>query len=334
MAAMDSTPAGPCYTAAMRVVSLVPAATEIVAALDMTDALVGVSHECDWPDAVRAKPRITRCDIHGNTLPSAETDRWVRERLRDGASLYTLDEATLRALEPDVILTQRLCDVCAVGYGSVLAFAATLPGPPAVVNLEPQRLGDVFQDVLNVGEALGVGARAAEVVTALQQRVNELRRRTRTLPPRRCVLLEWLDPPYRSGHWGPDLVTVAGGFDPLGVAGANAAAVAWDAVHAAAPEVVVIACCGYDVARTRQDLPLVMALDGWHDLPAVRHGAIWIADGSAYFSRPGPRLVDSAELLAQCLHPDTFGEPDPTRAVRVQQRDRASLLRLIEERRG
>lgn len=314
---MDSTPAGACYTAPVRVVSLVPAATEIVAVLDMTDALVGVSHECDWPPAVGEKQRITRCEIHGNALPSAETDRWVRERLREGGSLYTLDEAALRALAPDVILTQRLCDVCAVGYDDVRAFAATLPGPPRVVNLEPQRLGDVFQDVLNVGAALGVPTRAVDVVQALQDRVNQLRRRTRALPTRRCVLLEWLDPLYRSGHWGPDLVAVAGGVDPLGVAGADAAAVAWDAVRAAAPEAVVIACCGYDVARTHRDLPLVTALDGWPELPAVRAGAVWIADGSAYFSRPGPRLVDSAELLAQCLHPEVFGEPDPARAVRV-----------------
>jgi len=148
--------------------------------------------------------------------------------------------------------------------------------------------------------------------------VNELRRRTRTLPTRRCVLLEWLAPLYRSGHWGPDLVTVAGGFDPLGIAAANAAVVTWDAVRSAAPEVLVIACCGYDVDRARRDLPLVTALEGWRDLPAVRQGAVWIADGSAYFSRPGPRLVDSAELLAQCLHPDVFGIPDPTQVVRVE----------------
>jgi iron complex transport system substrate-binding protein len=249
---------------------------------------------------------VTRCEIHGNTLPSGEIDRWVRKRLDEDGTLYALDEEALRALAPDVILTQRLCDVCAVGHSTVMAFAATLPGPPRVVSLEPQRLGDVFQDVLNVGAALGASGRAVEVVEELQDRTNHLRRRTRALPTRRCVLLEWLDPLFRSGHWGPDLVTIAGGFDPLGVAGANAE-----------PEALVVACCGYDIARTRQDLGLLVGRDGWGALPAVRAGAVWMVDGSAYVSRPGPRLVDSAELLAQCLHPDVFGTPDPLRAARI-----------------
>lgn len=301
----------------MRVVSLLPAATEIVAALGMLDALEAVSHECDWPPEVAAKPRVTRCEIHGNRLASGEIDRWVRGELRQAGTLYAMDEALLRRIAPDVILTQRLCDVCAVGYGSVVALAATLPGPPRVVNLEPTRLGDVFQDVLNVGTALGVPERAARVVSELQARANALRKRTAALPRRTCVLLEWIEPPYRSGHWGPDLVAVAGGIDPVGRAGANAAAVPWATVCAAAPEVLVLACCGYDVARTRADLPLLRARSGWGELPAVRGGEVWIVDGTAYVSRPGPRLVDSAELLAQCLHPGVFGTPHAERAERV-----------------
>jgi iron complex transport system substrate-binding protein len=298
----------------VRVVSLLPAATEIVAALGCLDALVGVSHECDWPPPVRDLPRVTRCAIHGNALPSAETDRWVADTLARTGTLYTMDEALLRELAPDVVVTQRLCDVCAVDYGTVAAFAATLPGPPAVVNLEPSSLDDVFDDVRRVAAALGVPERATAVIAALRTRVDAVAAATADRPRRRCVLLEWIDPPYRSGHWGPELVALAGGVDPLGRRGEDAARVAWDDVVAAAPEVLVLACCGYDVARTRADLPLLAARPGWHALPAVRAGAVFAVDGSACFSRPGPRLVDSLELLAELLHPDVFAGRFPHRA--------------------
>jgi iron complex transport system substrate-binding protein len=298
----------------MRVVSLLPAATEIVAALGCLDDLVGVSHECDWPAPVGDLPRVTRCAIHGNALPSGETDRWVTDTLARTGTLYTMDETLLRRLAPDVIVTQRLCDVCAVGYDSVTAFAATLPGPPAVVNLEPSTLDDVFADVHRVAATLEVPDRATAVVAALRARVDAVAAAAASRPTRRCVLLEWIDPPYRSGHWGPELVALAGGVDPLGRRGEDAARVAWDDVVAVAPEVLVLACCGYDVARTRADVPLLAARPGWSALPAVRAGAVWAIDGSAYVSRPGPRLVDSLELLAELLHPEVFAGRFPHRA--------------------
>ena len=290
----------------MRVVSLLPAATEIVAALGRLDVLVGVSHECDHPPEVQAKPRVTHCEIHGNALPSDAIDRWVTDTLPATGTLYTMDEDLIRQLRPDVILTQRLCDVCAVGYDTVTAFAATLPGPPRVVNLEPARLADVFGDIRTVGEALRVPERAAAVVVALEGRLDAIRARVAGAPRPRCVLLEWIAPPFRSGHWGPELVDVAGGVEPLGRTGEDAARVAWDDVVAAAPDVLVLACCGFDAVRTRADLPLLRARPGWSDLPAVRNDAVWVVDGSAYFSRPGPRIVDSAEILANILHPDRF----------------------------
>ncbi len=299
----------------MRVVSLLPAATEIVAALDQLDCLVGVSHECDHPPIVNAKPRVTRCAIHGNALPSDATDRWVTDTLAATGTLYTMDEALLRRLAPDVIITQRLCDVCAVGYDSVTALAATLPGPPRVVNLEPSTLADILADVRTVGAALGVPERAEAVVAGLEARIEAVRARAAGAPRPRCVLLEWIAPPFRSGHWGPELVAIAGGTEPLGRAGEDAARVSWDAVVAARPEVLVLACCGYDVARTLADVPRLRAAPGWDDLPAVRAGAVWVVDGSAYFSRPGPRIVDSLELLAQILHPALFQGRFPPRAV-------------------
>jgi len=301
----------------MRVASLLPAATEIVAALGLVDALVGVSHECDFPPAVAAKPRVTHCEIHGTGLASAAVDRWVRDRLADTDSLYTLDEPLLRTLAPDVVLTQGLCDVCAPSLASVTAVAARLPGPPRVLSLDPRTLGDILDDVGRVGAALGVAARAAEVVAALEARIAAVRARVAGRSIRRCVLLEWIDPPFRSGHWDPELVTLAGGIELLGRAGEPATGATWDEVRAAAPDVLVIACCGYDLARTLEDVPLLRAQPGWDALPAVRGGEVWVVDGSQYFSRPGPRVVDSLELLAGILHPDGAMTGPASAVVRV-----------------
>lgn len=290
----------------MRVVSLLPAATEIVAALGRTDALVAVSHECDHPPEVARLPRATRCAIHGNTLPSDAIDRWVGETLATTGTLYTMDKPLLRQLRPDVILTQRLCDVCAVAWDGVTAFAASLPGPPQVVNLEPTTLADVLADVRRVGAALGASVEAARVIAELEARIAAVRARTADARRRRCVVLEWLAPPFRSGHWTPELVAIAGGEEPLGRAGEDAARVSWNDVVASAPDVLVLACCGFDVARTLRDVGVLRAAPGWNELRAVRDGEIHVVDGSAYFSRPGPRLVDSLEMLAAILHPDRF----------------------------
>jgi iron complex transport system substrate-binding protein len=299
----------------VRVVSLLPAATEIVGALDMLDHLVAVSHECDFPAGVSAKPHATHCPIHGGGLASRDIDRWVADTLKATGTLYTMDEALIRRLAPDVILTQRLCDVCAVGYDSVTAFAATLPRPPRVVNLDPSSVEDILTDVQNVGTALGVAERAAAVIAGLRARIVSVRERAQRAPRTRCVLLEWIDPPFRSGHWDPELVELAGGVDPLGTRGEDAARVPWEAVVASAPEVLVLACCGFDVARTLADVPLLRERPGWSSLPAVRDGRVYAVDGSAYFSRPGPRIVDSLELLAEILHPDLFTPRFPPTAV-------------------
>lgn len=288
-------------------ISLVPAATEIVAALGMLEVLVGVSHECDYPPEVNDKPRVTRCEIHESGLPSAAVDAWVRESLRESGTLYTMDEALVRELRPDAILTQKLCDVCAVAYGTVARFAATLPGPPRVVNLEPSSLADIFQDIRNVGAVLGVPERAEALVTALLARVDAIRERAPNAPRRRCVVLEWIDPLFCSGHWVPELVEIAGGLEPVGRRGADSTEIDWDEVVAAAPEVLVVSCCGYSVERTLEDLTILRSSSGFSALPAAQSGEIWVVDGSAYFSRPGPRIVDSLEILGEILHPGRFG---------------------------
>ncbi len=300
----------------MKAVSLLPAATEIAAALGLLDRIRGVSHECDFPAEAALLPRITHCPIHGGELPSAEVDRWVRETLQSAGTLYRLDEAALRRIAPDVILTQALCDVCAVDYGSVREFAQTLPGPPLVLSLDPSTLEEVFGDVGRVAEALGAPDRAGPVVAALRARVEAVRARASAEAGRaRCAILEWTDPVYAAGHWNPELVALAGGIEVLGVAGEDSRRVPWEEVLAAAPEVVVLACCGYKAERTLRDVPALRSRPGWADLPAVRSGRVYAVDANAYFSRPGPRLVDSVEILAEILHPSAFAGRFPDRGV-------------------
>ncbi|PQV64290.1 iron complex transport system substrate-binding protein [Abditibacterium utsteinense] len=300
----------------MRIVSLLPAATEIVGALGLMDSLLGVSHECDFPDQANHRPRVTFCALHEEQqrrlVSSQEVDRWVRETLASTGTLYQLDEELMRELRPDLILTQKLCDVCAVGYGSVAKMAAQLPGPPRVVNLEPSCLEDVFANIRAVAVVTGVAARGETVVAGLRARVEAVRLRAQSAASRpRCYLMEWVDPPYCAGHWNPELVQLAGGEEVFGRVGGRSTPVAWDEVLRAQPEVLVLALCGWSVERARQELPVLQSYPGWDELPAVRRGQVYAVDGSAYFSRPGPRLVESLETLAGIFHPELFAEFAP-----------------------
>jgi len=291
----------------MRVISLLPAATEIVAALGFAESLVGVSHECDWPPEVNAKPRVTHCEIHGKGLASDAVGRWVGQALASQGTLYTIDEPLLRSLEPDVIVTQALCDVCAIDYASVLRLADALPRRPAIVNLLPTSLADIFDDIRRVAAALAAPARGAALVASLEERIEAVRSRASRADSRpRCVHMEWIAPPFCGGHWNPELVELAGGVDPVGRKGAPSAQISWDSIVAARPDVLVLACCGYDVERTLADVGVLRACPGWESLPAVRDGRVYAVNGSAYFSRPGPRVVDSLEILAEIVHPELF----------------------------
>ena len=298
-----------------------------MASLGLAEQLVAVSHDCDHPPAIADKPRITRCEIHDAGLPSGEVEAWVRKTLAEQGSLYTIDEALLRTLEPDAILTQKLCDVCAPSYGSVAHLAGTLTQPPEVVNLEPSSLDDIFENIHTVARVLRVPERGERVVTELRERALAVRERSASGGRRpRCVLLEWLDPLYCSGHWGPELVELAGGVEALGRQGENSTPVTWEDVVAAEPEVLVLACCGHSVGQTLEELPVLQGKDGWHSLPAVAGGQVYVMDGSAYLSRPGPRIVDSLELIAGAVHPDVFPEWRPERqpwqrVMRVHRRD-------------
>lgn len=293
----------------MRIVSLLPSATEIVCLLGLRDQLVGVTHECDYPAAVLSLPKVTQTLIP-HDASSHEIDALVRERLKAQTALYTLNMPVLEELRPDLIVTQALCDVCAVAEEEVKAAACSLPGSPRVVNLEPMCLGEVFDCIQLVGDAAGLSDRARTVIAELRQRVAAVEQRSRQIASRpRVMLLEWIDPPFCAGHWSPELVRLAGGTEVIGVEGQKSQTTAWADILAADPEVLLIACCGFSIERTFEDVPILRAYPGWQDLSCVRNGRVYVVDGSAYFSRSGPRLVDSLEILAHALHPQDHPLP-------------------------
>jgi len=293
----------------VRIVSLLPAATEIMGALGLMEQVVGVSHECDFPEEANARPRVTHCPVHNAGLASHEVDQWVRRALRDNGTIYTIDEPLLRDLRPDIILTQKLCDVCAVGYGTVARLAKTLPGSPKVVNLEPTSLTDIFDDIRRVAEACSVPERAHEIIARLSERVEFVRHRADRISQRpRCFLMEWVDPPFCSGHWGPELVEIAGGHDSLGRKNQPSAQIDWREVIDARPEIMVLALCGYDINHARRDYELLQSFPDFDSIPAALDGKIHLVNASAYFARPGPRIVDSLEILGGILHPREFTE--------------------------
>ena len=285
--------------------------------------VVGVLHECDFPEQSRQRPRVTQCPIHNVGLTSGEVDECVRRALRENGTIYTIDEPLLRKLQPDVILTQRLCDVCAVGYGTVAKLAKTLPGPPRVVNLEPSTLTDIFEDIGRVAEACDIPQRGEELIENLSKRVENVRKRAATIPDRpRFFLMEWVDPPFCSGHWGPELVEIAGGHDSLGRKHQPSAQIEWQQVLDACPEIIVLALCGYDIDRARRDYELLRRFPGFDSIPGTAGGRVYVVNASAYFARPGPRIVYSLEILAGILHPTEFPEfgsrgPDDPRVVQV-----------------
>lgn len=302
----------------MRIVSLLPSATEIICTLGLEEELVGVTHECDFPPFVRHLPKVTRTLIP-TEASSRSIDQLVRERLQTQRALYTLDLPNLEALRPDMIVTQALCDVCAVAEEEVRAAACTLPGAPKVVNLEPQTLAEVLASIRLVGAAASKDRHAEDVVAKLKGRVEAVSARAAGLQRRpRVALLEWLDPPFSCGHWSPELVRLAGGVEGLGKEGHPSRTLRWEEILAWNPEVVFIACCGFSVERTLKDVPVLSEVPGWSDTSAGRAGQVYVVDGSQYFSRPGPRLVDSLEILAHTLHPEAHPLPDGLgSAVRV-----------------
>jgi len=281
----------------MRVVSLLPAATEIVAALGGVGRLVGVSHECDFPPEVRSLPRVTRTRVDP-AMPSGAIDRAMAEAKRTGVSPVEVDVNLVAHLRPDLLIGQSVCDICAVGEGELARLVTTLMPTPWVVTLHAHTLDEVFLDIRKVGEALELRDEAEELEAGLRDRLRRVSVRAARLPKPRVLVLEWLDPPYVAGHWVPDLVTLAGGQDVGSAPGEPSRPRPWDELAALAPDVVVVALCGFDIPRAQAELAAVTDLQA----RALLGRRVEFLDGNAYTSRPGPRLVDAADLLARLIH--------------------------------
>jgi iron complex transport system substrate-binding protein len=283
----------------VRIASLVPHATELLFALGLGPDVVAVTHECDYPPAVMAIEQVTR-DVLPAGLDAAQIDAAVRERTLRGEAIYELDGDALAALNPDLIVTQALCPVCAVSYAEVAELAEGMSSRPRVISLDPHTLGETLEDAHTIAEATDRRERGVELVKELIARIDRIKLAVRELPRPRVVALEWLDPVYVAGHWTPELVELAGGQDVLGSPGAPSVTVSWEVVADRQPEVVVVMPCGYDAPRAREE-----ALAYVSDLAALGARRVVAVNASAYFSRPGPRLVEGLELLAHILHPES-----------------------------
>lgn len=291
------------YWARMRVASLVPSATEMLFALGLGEAVVAVTHECDHPREARSLPHLTRTVLPSG-LSAGEIDIAVKATVGEGRALYELDEERLAELGPDLIVTQAVCDVCAVSYEDVLEVAARLPGKPRVVQQDPSTLGEMLEDVIRLGEATGFEAEAHELRAELEGRLATVRAAVSGASRPRVIALEWLDPPYVGGHWLPEMVSIAGGEDVAGPPGLKSPEVQWGALGGLEPDVVVAMPCGMYVEEAREQ-----AVEHWQWIASLGAGRVYAVDAASTFSRPGPRLVDGVELLGHLLHPDLVDSP-------------------------
>jgi iron complex transport system substrate-binding protein len=292
----------------MRVCSLLPSATEIVCSLGMGDHLVGVSHACDYPPEVAALPKLTWSNISPE-LSSAAIDAYVTTALAKGGELYGLDVALLERLAPDLILTQRLCDVCAVSADNVQAALANLTCKPQILYLEPHSVEDILRNIGEVAATLGQSDRAITLVANLLSRIETVRAGSRNAARPRVFCMEWVDPPYCGGHWMQEVVELAGGEDALSHRHRPSYRISWEQVLSYSPEIIVLTCCGYDLQRCLREAQLLVHMPNASELPAFREDRVFATDGSSFFSRPGPRIVDSLEIMAHLIHPELFAAP-------------------------
>jgi iron complex transport system substrate-binding protein len=287
----------------MRIASLVPASTEMLFALGLGDQTVGVTHECDYPEAAAALPHLT-ATVMPEGLSAGEIDAAVKRIVGEGKALYSLDEAALADLAPDLIVTQAVCDVCAVSYEDVVEVAARLPGPPRVLQQDPSSLAEVLEDLTRLGAAAGVPARAAAVRAGLEERLAAVRAAVAGAPTPRVIALEWLDPPFVGGHWMPEMVELAGGVDVAGPRGAKSPEVPWEHLATLEADLIVVMPCGWYVEES-----CAQAEEHRERIAALGAPRVFAVDAASTYSRPGPRLVDGVELLAHLFHPDRFEAP-------------------------
>jgi iron complex transport system substrate-binding protein len=287
----------------MRIASLVPSATEMLFALGLGDSVVAVTHECDFPAQARALPHLTRTVI-GESLDAREIDTAVKTAVGEGRALYELDEGRLAELAPDLIVTQAICDVCAVSYEDVLEVAARLPSQPRVLQQDPSTLGEMLEDVIRLGEATDLESEAHLVRSELEGRLASVRAAVSGARAPRVIALEWLDPPFVGGHWIPEMISIAGGEDVAGPPGLKSPEVGWGALSGLGPDVVIAMPCGWYVSESHDQ-----AIEHWDRIAKLGAGRVYAVDAASTFSRPGPRLVDGVELLGHVLHPDLVDPP-------------------------
>jgi len=291
----------------LRIISLIASATEIVYALGMQNYLVGVSHECDYPPFVKNLPACSSSKIEMDARSYA-IDEKVKAIVQESLSVYKVDADLLEALQPTHIITQAQCEVCAVSVRDVEAAVCSITrSKPKIVTLEPNSLDDVWDDIKRVGEALDIPERAAQLILDQRNRIKNIEyfaRQADHLPTVACV--EWIDPLMSTGNWMPELIEMAGGVNLFGEAGKHSPWMTWEDLIEKDPDVILVMPCGFDIGRAMKDLPVLTAKDEWADLKAVKSKNVYVADGNQYFNRPGPRLVDSLEILAEILHPEMF----------------------------
>jgi iron complex transport system substrate-binding protein len=297
----------PVPPTAQQIVSFLPSATEMACALGLSDQLVGITHECDYPPEVKGKAIVVRKALPIETMSQREIDIAVSERMREGRSLYEVDEKLLQHLAPDLILTQDLCQVCAPSGNEVSQALNLLPKKPRILWLTPNSLEEIFANLRELGEATGHLKEAEELIAKGNARLQKIAAATRNLSVRpRVFCMEWLDPVYGSGHWVPEMVKIAGGLDALSHEGADSVRIPWDKVLEWKPEVLIVTPCGFDLEQTIEQSRQLFTYPHWSTLPAVRNGRVFAVDANSYFARPGPRVVDGTELLAHLIHPELF----------------------------
>lgn len=312
----------------MRICSLLPSATEIAFALGLGDQVVAVSHECDYPAETHDRPVLTKSTLHQRTHKSLDIDRSVEQQ---GGDIYEIDETLLRELNPDLILTQELCHVCAVSYTKVEEAARILDADAKIVSLEPTNLEEITGNILLVGKIAGAFDRAEKLASQMLKRIRAVREKTRAISHRpRVFFMEWLQPPWVGGHWIPEMIDYAGGFDGLGHFGKPSYRIDWNEVVAYRPETVVLSPCGFDTEQVVNESSILSSFEGWGEIPAFQHGRLYAVNASAYFSRPGPRIVDGLEILAHVLHPEIFPENPYPDAVKTVPRERVLGNKAIE----
>ncbi len=306
----------------IRIASLLPSSTEIVCALGLEKNLVGITHECDFPASITDRPPLTASRISHESMSSKEIDHAVRTQLDGHGSIYDLDEKLLQELNPDLILTQELCDVCAVSYKTVQKAAKVYVADAKVVSLEPNTIGEIFENIKTVAELCGVKEKGIEVVNDLQKRLENietklLKSENRHPTSPKVFMLEWLEPPFSPGHWVPEQVKIAGGICLMGNSGEKSITTTYQEIYESNPEIMVLIPCGYYTEDILRQIENTEFPENWREIPAIKNGEVWALDASSYFSRPAPRVVDGTEILAKIFHPAIFGEPTEKEAVRV-----------------